>query len=244
MLNLSLRQITVFAVICLGIVFCYLFFPISYANIASSITAQSSKRAILWAIINFLTHILTIILNHLLSQYITLHQSQTKTQLLSKHPDSSAQQLKSINAIVAFFPTFTNSLLLILKLLAITLSALAYSFYLSIAIAFAIFVCLFVSLVIQKSTYKKLQAQSICDKPSLFQQKDHLTTEIIWTIFFLAITLNLIDLINTQKITLTVFLVVTTFINTHLLKPNFNSSLGLETQLLKQAIFEFNKEKY
>lgn len=234
------KQITIYLLLCTSTVLCYLFFPISYANIASSITAQSSRRAILWAVINFLIHILTIITSHLLTQFIEQLKSKTYSYLFQSS-NKNKNVIGSIQIITAYYSHFSDSFLLILKLIAIIISALNYSILLSLAIFLTSLICFALSSIIQQYSFKKLKGQ--LNHPSLISsnQTSLITTEIIWTIFNLSITLIIIDFINTQKITLTVFLVITTFINTRLLKPEFGDNLRTNTKVLEQAINDFNK---
>lgn len=235
----SKKQIIIYLLLCASIVLCYLFFPISYANIASSITAQSSKRAILWAIINFLIHILTIITTRLLEGNIHQLKNQAKFRLLKLYGIENKQS-KLIQTVIDYYSHFSDSFILLLKLVAVIFSAVAYSIFLSLAIFLTSLICFLLSTLIQKSTHKNLSTQTDWSLVTLPKQNEFISTEIIWTIFNLTTTLIIIDLINTQKITLTAFLVITTFINTRLLKPEFSDGLMLKTRILEQAIEQLN----
>lgn len=235
----SKKQIIIYLLLCLSIVLCYLFFPISYANIASSITAQSSQRAFLWAVINFLIHILTIITSHLLTQFIEQLKSKTYSDLFQLS-NKDKERAYAIQIVTDYCSHFSDSFLLILKLIAIIFSALSYSILLSLAIILTSLLCFALSSLIQQYSNKKSKGQLSHYSFTPPNQISQITTEIIWTIFTLAITLITINLINTQKITLTVFLVITTFINTRLSKPEFNNGLRLKTLILKQALAELN----
>jgi len=216
---------------------CYLFLPISYANIATKATQQNFQLTYLWAAINFLVQILNIITLTAKRSFINFEKTRIKTNLTTNHPDT---KLLSSN-IADFLSSFNNFFMLVLKLVAILVSASIYSLYLSFYIFIAILICIILSYFIQKSSLKRLENFTLAEQINLKLTNLKTTViDVVWIISTFVITLITIDLINNQEISLTIFLLLTTFVNTHLIRPNFNISIISDIRIVKKCLDSYS----
>lgn len=206
---------------------CYLFTPISFANIITQVTISNFQLASLWASINFLTQILNIITINLKSNFLKLTKFRITTNL-----NLSDQNSLIANFILVLADFATNAL----KLISIIIIASIYSLSLMMFIIVALSTCIIINTIIENSS-KNTQLKQ---KNNLIQQNPFVV-DTIWSIFMLIIILTTINLINNQKITLTIFLLFTSFINTHLIKPNFNLNLHPYIKSLKKELVSYEK---
>ena len=222
---------------------CYLFLPISYANIVTSASSQQIQLAYLWASTNFFTQILNFITSQSKHNLFLYIQTYTLTHLQRNLYKQHDVQL--INSIITYIQPLNNFFMTTLKVIAILISASIYSLYLSFYILIALAICTTISYIIQKISVKKFMLQSSQEqKLSKISQNKSLIVNTIWCVFTFIITLITIDLFNNLKISITIFLLITTFINTHLFKPNFNINIIISTKLVKRNLDKYQQLKH
>lgn len=213
----------------------YIFFPITYANIVSFTSEQNIKRAFLWAIISFMVQILSLILIALKSTFLNKTNTIITNNLLNHLTSNNKDLIKPTFTIISDYIFVLNScFVFFLKLLSIVLIAGIYSTSLMLYTFIAVFICFIISVFITRK--QKIEKQPNTPNSNLF-------VDIIWATFTLLIMLAIINLFNNQNITLTVFLLISTFINTHLTKPNFNTDFVRKTQELNKNLDIYFKFK-
>lgn len=219
---------------------CFLFLPLSFANIVKHATLQNTQLTYLWALINFSTRTLTIITTTLKADFITNIQAKITDLLTHKITPSTDIHILTICSFCKTLNSFISSCL---KMFSISLIATIYSVYLGVYIVATIIICYTISFIIQKQRFLGLKKHNKNDLSNIatLNNKEWIT-EAIWTIFTFVITLIVIDLINNQTIMLSAFLFLTSFINTHLLNPTFDSNFLINCKLVKISICEYQKE--
>ena len=188
---------------------CYIILPLSYAKITTSATLQNYSLTSLWAGINLMLQILSIIINSF---------SSSKISALTKHlTNKFSLEFEEcfVGELSMFLTHIYSGAGFLFRALAIILSATIYSPYLAIYLLIAIVVCLLIS-AFGNNLAKK--------KKTSFESLSFLP-DIIWSGFTYAIILYIIHLLRIQEISLSAFLLLSTFISTHLLKPNFKIAL-------------------
>lgn len=201
---------------------CQIFIPISFANIVSTASNLSTRRAILWTIINFSIHILKS-----LTHSIKL-SSLENLELIAKEKASSLNLDSATIQTLCHFPRQIDSYLVLwLRLISISIAALIYSFNLCIYVVGVFSLCLIVAKILSIKKFKHL----------------NIIIDLIWSIATLFITIYIIILFSNQAIYLTAFLVLSTFINTYLIKPDFDFTHNRDIKLVTKNLLDLEQSK-
>lgn len=183
-------------------ILCYLFIPISFAKIISCISSQSPTSGYLWAGINFLVQLLGGLVRKIKQTFL-------------KNLKNEIYKLSHQDNLCKFLITFDQTLLSLFKMTLIVFLSLIYSWTLAIYVFISFLLTSLLSILVQAKN-KNLT----------------LLVDLLWYLLTLLLTVKLISLSSNFNISLNSFLVLTSFINTHLLKPNFNNSFFKELKNL------------
>ena len=217
----SKKQILIFILIMLTDSICYISIPISYANTISSVTAQNMRLSYLWASTIFLTQILGLIIQSVKNNVFNNPQNILYEKLnLNKKYSLTEKQL-----FIDFFNSMSDLLLFVFKITAILIISLVYSPYLTLFTTLAIIICLTVSFIFQLKTLKENQIANL-----------KVIIECLWNFFTFILLIKIINLFSSSNITLSAFLLLSGFVNTHLLKPNFPVDIIARTKHLNKIL--------
>ena len=212
--------------------FCYLLIPVSFAFITTKASEQNFQLTYLWATTNFSAQIFSVVIGKIKKSLIDSLKQRAILRL--NHNTKGLSDITASN-LVDFIHPLNNSIAFILKLFAIIISASIFSIKLSLYIFLATATCFITSNIIQRfqmSKHKtKLTHNSIKSKNS--------TIDIIWMTFTFVITIYIITKTNNQQISLTAFLTLISFINTHLQKPNFSIGMKVNTTLIQNELDKY-----
>lgn len=204
----------------------FIFNPISFGYIASFVTEQNYKLALMWASINFMLQILnnlaTLIKNQQLSNcYLFVLQNLKNNNSLN---DNEKQYFAS------FIYSLNSITLLILRILAILLVALIYSINLFVFVLISFLLTALFLFLLNKFVFSKNKnsARLIATLT--------IVLNILWAVFTYVILFWSIIIIDKQIISLTVFLLVNAFVSNHISKVNFNLELIFDLKKLKTII--------
>lgn len=194
--------------LCLAIIstICYIFLPLSYTKIATNIIIQNYNLTTLWTTINFLVVILNLIISNITKKHITSLNTTHESRLMQKFDSTKA------TVIITLTLPIYSSLCLILKLTGLIISAGIISLSLALYLVVSICICF---------TLKKVL--------NLIKSSDQIILIIIdcvWYVFTFFMILYNIHMVRQQTLSVTTFLVISTFISNHLLKPEFNNNLS------------------
>ena len=201
----------------------YFFLPLSFSKTIFYISLQNFQLAKLWSITYFLLQIFSILIHKLKNEFLFALISKTTTLLSAKHYTA-----RTIQEISRHAYTIDSFLVSSIKLFTTALLCFIYNKLLGFQIIFAIIFCTTVSYIIQKY---KLNKNS--------QLSNYGTANIInclWIINMFVITIYSINITNHQLISLNTFLLIITFINTHLFKPPFSGSIIIKTNKIKTLL--------
>lgn len=200
-------------------IFCGLFLPFSFASIINSASEQNFKLALLWTathlLISILSQVITIIKNDLL--YKNSHRIESHLK------ESSFQSISNIDKkfISDFIFTLDSLVVFICKSLFIVIISSYYKLFIGLFVLFGILTCQLISFL--------MQAKNKSDN------EDKVITTI-WSIITFFIIIFLIDLLSNNSISLTVFLVITSFVNSHVTKSELSFKSIRELLHLKKII--------
>ena len=173
---------------------CTISAPLSFAKIITCATINAYSQTTIWILITFFVTIFS----HIIKNYVysTLNNSKKfllKNELLRGNTETNASQIAC--GIMVFYDYFK----LLIFLFSIIIVAIFLNFKFSIMLLSSILICSFIYLL------SKAQFNNII--------------KFVWPFIIVIQLIILNNALKQQDITLSVFLVISTFINNHLLKP-------------------------
>lgn len=200
---------------------CNLLLPLSSANIITSASIQFYTKTRLWIIIHLLISILTILITNYTNGKITSLKKIIRQKNNNSHSDEATT---FSNAIVLFY----NYLKFITKTILIIIFTVFFDYILAIILTTLIIICY---------NLNRLKTHKIGP-----------LSNYIWPLALTIVLLLLNNNLQINKLTLSSFLIISTFINNHLLKtdlfPNhFNEIKQIKTLLLNNNTNQNNMHK-
>ena len=194
---------------------CNLLLPLSFANIITSATIQSYTKANLWIIIYFLNSILTILIkNYTDSRLASLKKYIIWNNTSNTHNNKLASTFP--NVIVLFY----NYLKFVTKTTLIIIFAIYFDYILATALLCSILIC-------YNSNRLKI---------AKLEQLSNYIWPLLLTILLLLLNSNL----SSNQLTISSFLIISTFINNHLLKTDFFPNYFSEINYIKKLLLNNN----
>lgn len=215
-------------------IICFAFSPISFAYITSFAAEQNIQIALLWASINFMLQLLNYFITIIKQQRLIALNSFVYNILYQ----SKNYKIEDTKYFSNFLFKFNNLILFVFKILSIVFISLIYSIYLTLTIIIALIACFISSFIINKIRTKK-------QKPELYGYQVLICDTIlncIWLGFSFFIIISAINLISNQNITLTVFLLITTFVSNHISKSELTVKHLINLKELKNRIANLNNK--
>jgi len=220
-------------------VICFVFSPISFAYITSLITMQNASSALLWATIFFMLSLLGYLVKIIKDSFLKQATLYIQNSLLNMSSVSSILNKKEEDYITNFLYVLNSLLTFWFKVFSLIILSLLYSFTLFLFIALSLALCFGILFLIYIINSK----QKLSLKQNYYTNIFNSIINILWLIFTFLILIWAIKLIDVQSITLTAFLLVTSFISNHASKIDFSLDIFIETKKLKDILSKLSTNK-
>lgn len=236
LIKLPVKNIIAYLILTLLELLCYTFGPVSFATIASYVTEQNIQLAKLWASINMMLQILGLIIIVIKQQLLTNLSVEAHSNLSTK-PNLKIEDIKYFSN---FIFKFNSLIIFFLKLLIILISSIFFSLYLTLFILLAYLFCFIIGTISNKIRTNKESKDKygyqvlICDS----------ILNAVWHLFSFIILYSALNLIQEQNITLSIFLLVSTFISNQISKPFFSIKYLINLNLLSKRILYIKNSNF